>query len=820
MMALFGALGSGLYGQPFNESFDGATFPPAGWAIFDNAVGTATSWTQVAAPTNSGAGAAYIDFDCSVSSVSEDWLVTPLTTITSLANNLSWYHFQPDDTDWGSLYILKVSTNSQTNPADFVAVDTIFETDVPDAGYGQVSFDLSAYMGQSIYIAIVHEQDCGDEYFIDDISLSVNCPQPADTLVVSNVTQTTADLSWMAQADDVQLAVTEIGQAITPLGPPTSATPQNVTGLMPATAYGAYYRNTCPSPVPLMITGIFDGPLPGGLPKGVELFVLDSIADLSDFGISSTNNGSGTTAPNPEYTFAGGSALPGDFIYVTADSAAFADYFNFNADYITSAMFINGDDAVELYQDSVVVDVYGDVNTDGSGEPWDYLDGWAYRMPDMAPNGGLFDTLNWTYSGINAVDGCSTNDSCSSTIPIGTYTTDGVVFSPWTGPSRFTTLCPAQISGDSAATAIPVTTFPASLSGNSSVCYTDQIGNISADVWFKVPIDPCTDSLFVSLCGSAYDTYLRVYDDSLNLIDENDDSGPFCAGLTSSLIIGPADLNTDTVYVVVEGFSSDAGQYSLFIDLFTPPAPMPSLSYPADTLCEGSPEIIPNVSLPGGFFTLSDTNLTFNDSTGGLTPDLVGSFQIAYTVGDPGCSGADTVNITVIPVEDASLFYAADTICDTLVNPIPMVNTSGGTFSISSPGVINPMTGEIDLSQTPGNTSYGIVYTTSGLCNSSDSTSIYIQTCLVGIEDGLGDRFAIFPNPNSGRFQVQNLGLDLEAALEVMDMMGKVVYRNEATFFQGQSQIVELEGITEGTYFVRILSADGNAVYKLNIQRR
>lgn len=51
----------------------------------------------------------------------------------------------------------------------------------------------------------------------------------------------------------------------------------------------------------LMITGVIDGPLPGGVPKAVQLIALTDIADLSIYGLGSANNGGGTDGE--EYTF-------------------------------------------------------------------------------------------------------------------------------------------------------------------------------------------------------------------------------------------------------------------------------------------------------------------------------------------------------------------------------------------------------------------------------------------------------------------------------------------------------------------------------------
>jgi hypothetical protein len=44
----------------------------------------------------------------------------------------------------------------------------------------------------------------------------------------------------------------------------------------------------------LVITGVVDGPLQGGTPKAIEICALTDIADLSNYGIGSANNGGGS----------------------------------------------------------------------------------------------------------------------------------------------------------------------------------------------------------------------------------------------------------------------------------------------------------------------------------------------------------------------------------------------------------------------------------------------------------------------------------------------------------------------------------------------
>ncbi len=133
----------------------------------------------------------------------------------------------------------------------------------------------------------------------------------------------------------------------------------------------------------LIITGVVDGPLSDGTPKAVELYAVDAIADLSIYGIGSANNGNGTDGE--EYTFPADSISAGQFIYVASDTVPFNAFFGFDADYTDGAALINGDDAVELFMNGSVVDVFGDINVDGTGQPWEHLDGWAYRVSDTGP---------------------------------------------------------------------------------------------------------------------------------------------------------------------------------------------------------------------------------------------------------------------------------------------------------------------------------------------------------------------------------------------------------------------------------------------------
>lgn len=168
----------------------------------------------------------------------------------------------------------------------------------------------------------------------------------------------------------------------------------------------------------LLISGVIDGPLVGGTPKAVELYAASDISDLSAYGIGSANNGGGSAGP--EFTLSG-SASAGQFLYVASEPFQFNAWFGFFPDFTTDAVVVNGDDAIELFRNSLVVDVFGEIAVDGTGQPWEYVDGWAYRASETGPDGSTFVLANWYFSGVNGLDNELTNQSAILPFPVGTF---------------------------------------------------------------------------------------------------------------------------------------------------------------------------------------------------------------------------------------------------------------------------------------------------------------------------------------------------------------------------------------------------------------
>ncbi|GAB5536848.1 MAG: hypothetical protein Rubg2KO_30970 [Rubricoccaceae bacterium] len=176
-----------------------------------------------------------------------------------------------------------------------------------------------------------------------------------------------------------------------------------------------------------LIVGVFDGPLTGGQPKAIELHFRGDVPDLSRYAVGSANNGDGSDGP--ELVLPAGPVALGTFYTIADNAADFTTYFGVAPDAEDGVAAINGDDAIELYYDAddngnfartEVVDVFGEIAVDGTGQVWEYTDGWAYRKSGTNPGGDIFFSNAWTYSGLDANDGKATNVDPNA-FPIGTY---------------------------------------------------------------------------------------------------------------------------------------------------------------------------------------------------------------------------------------------------------------------------------------------------------------------------------------------------------------------------------------------------------------
>ncbi|MCF7804131.1 MAG: lamin tail domain-containing protein [Candidatus Marinimicrobia bacterium] len=81
---------------------------------------------------------------------------------------------------------------------------------------------------------------------------------------------------------------------------------------------------------------------------------------------------------------------------IASDSTDFNTNFGKYPDTDGSAISGNGDDTYELFDGSAVIDIYGEVGTDGTGEAWEYEDAIAYRNADIVTGNTVWTASEWT----------------------------------------------------------------------------------------------------------------------------------------------------------------------------------------------------------------------------------------------------------------------------------------------------------------------------------------------------------------------------------------------------------------------------------------
>ena len=162
----------------------------------------------------------------------------------------------------------------------------------------------------------------------------------------------------------------------------------------------------------LSLKGILDFsvPLGGDNGKAVHLVANQNIPDLSIYAIGIANNGGGTDGQ--EYTFPSISISKNEHILIANSSEAMSSYFGDCYEYFShifdSNISLNGDDAVELFYGENVIQTFGDINIDGTGENWEYLDSWAYLNQEG----------NWIFGELNCTDNTESIQSSDCLYPI------------------------------------------------------------------------------------------------------------------------------------------------------------------------------------------------------------------------------------------------------------------------------------------------------------------------------------------------------------------------------------------------------------------
>jgi hypothetical protein len=196
-------------------------------------------------PTGAYSGPDYLFFESSTGGLDTATAVTPmidLTAATTDAELTFWMHAYGEAI--GTLDV-GVST-SATGPFTSVFNSTGAVQTASDP-WAHIGINIASYVGQQIYVGFTYARDTtGATSFRGDLAIDLvevnacfNCLAPSG-LTASNVTGSTADVSWTAGGTETEWFLIVNGAGTT-----QTSTTANLTGLMPNTAYSAQVHAVC-----------------------------------------------------------------------------------------------------------------------------------------------------------------------------------------------------------------------------------------------------------------------------------------------------------------------------------------------------------------------------------------------------------------------------------------------------------------------------------------------------------------------------------------------------------------------------------------------
>jgi hypothetical protein len=174
MMAVLLTVGFS-FAQNLSEGFEGTDFPPAGWEVING--GDANTWVRYTSSPYAGTACASIAYG---STAHNDWLITPKLRPIAGNTDFSFWARNGSTTFIDEFNVLLSTTGN--NESDFTI--TLASNVAPGTTYTEYVYDLSAYAGQDIYVAIQAISTDELRLYVDEVAGPALAPPDAPLAAV------------------------------------------------------------------------------------------------------------------------------------------------------------------------------------------------------------------------------------------------------------------------------------------------------------------------------------------------------------------------------------------------------------------------------------------------------------------------------------------------------------------------------------------------------------------------------------------------------------------------------------------------------------
>lgn len=740
------------FGQ-WTENFDGGTTMPSGWAVINN--GGSNGWIfgpPADGAAHSGSNVASILYNLTAH---DDYLITKAITVTAGVSDRISFYIKSRNSFYLENYEVLLSTTNQTQGA-FTTV--LQATQSAPTAWTQKTFNLSAYVGQTVYVAI-HATDTDKHQLYADTFVVDSAPTtiPACTTFTSPTNGATGVnpdgiLSWNAAAGatgyKIKVGTTSGGTDVVNNIDIGNVTTYNITGTLNSGA--TYYATVTP------YNGIGDA---SGCPQ-VSFTTVPAPAN---------DNCSGAIALTVNSNLSCTSVGSGNTLGATQSMAAAP---------------CNGNPDDDIWYSFVAtatthVITLGNVVSTGTANSAD-----TYFQVLSGACGGLVNVLC-----SDPLSGTATGLTVGQTYYIRVYSYAGE------GNNQSFTICvgtlPPPPVNDNCSGAIALTvntdlncgsvTTGNTTSATESMAAAPCNGTPDDDIWYSFVASSASHVVSLSNISASTDMYFQVLSGTCGSLTSIICSDPNSATLTG-LAVG------QTYYIRVYTYSS-GNNASFSICVGTPPPP------PANDECAGAVALTVGTDFASGAVSTTNAGATTNITSTCASSSSVNNIWYSVVVPATGNVTLETGAVTGSQFTDSVLAAYSGT-CGSLtqISCNDDIATTTNLYSRVS------LTG-----RTPGETIYVSVwrYSTAG-GDGPIKISAYDSSAL-GIAEASENKnhIRVYPNPFVDVLNISDVSK--VKTISVLDMAGRALKTIDTP-----SPAIHLGELRSGMYLVTLYMKDGS----------
>ncbi|MFI5222074.1 MAG: T9SS type A sorting domain-containing protein [Bacteroidia bacterium] len=344
---------------------------------------------------------------------------------------------------------------------------------------------------------------------------------------------------------------------------------------------------------------------------------------------------------------------------------------------------------------------------------------------------------------------------------------------------------------------------------DSAGCFLSDISSVNVN-----PLPTSVLPAFARVCKGTFDTldpgnnigniksYLWNTGDTTQIIIRND-SNLFWVKLTDTLGCSLRDT------------------FLLFVNQ------LPNVNAGSDVaICTGQPTLLQATGAQNyQWFALPSSSVIGNYSLLNVNPTSTTNYRVSgnQIISGVSCSNSDTVKVTVNPKPALPVISGPDSVKVNYLNTFNVANHAVSSYNwFLNNGTIN--SGQ-------GTNSAGVTFTSAGTrkinviesqnnCASDTASKTVTVNVVIGLnEKNIFDHLNIYPNPTTGLLNIEFETSEKNIELEVFDVIGKSVLKNNLQHSGGLFQhFINMTSLNHGIYFVKISAGEKSITVKVAVK--